>query len=895
MKRKHGFTLLEILLVIGIIAILASIVILALNPIKMFSQVRNTQRKANLAEINKALYQYYIDNSGYPSSVTTTLTEICNTGTGTTTHSVVCTGLVDLSALVPTYLVAIPADPQGSTLSLIPTAYAATNGTGYKVALDSSGKPYIKAVQAELSTVIEIGKTAGIVGLSWSGSPRYWVATTTSNWNSTASWSTTSGGIGGATVPGSGNDVIFSSNANGNCTLNAAVDIKGMFISGYAGTITQSTFAFTVGTDGYEQSSGTLTHTANGTTAQGEMYKVNITIAGNFTVDSGGTINVDGKGYAGSNGPGRSTNGAGTYGGMGQSAVSASTYGSIMAPVNLGSGASQDAGGGAVILVVSGITTVNGIISARGEGGGSRYHSGSGGSIFLTSGGLSGSGIIRTNGGGPTWGNGGGGGRVSVILNNGSDFGNVSITAYGGTSGHNIYGAAGTVYKQTQVQGAGNGDLIINNNNLTTTAGVVTSVNSSITNVPNGNITIQNRGQLYIETGVTFNPLANVVSLNTNSLLQVNSGGILNLTGGTIIGDNNNSIFKLSGGTFTTSATFSYTNINLWFSDVNSVFNPSTLFTIGSGALYTSDYAHTFSGSVTVASGGTITHTANGTTAQGEMYKVNLTIGGDLTVAGTINVNDKGYSAGNGPGGSTGNTGGSHGGLGAFSSGTLGTAYGSITSPINLGSGGGSNTGGGAVILSVTGLTTLSGTISANGRTTIGWYQGAGSGGSVYITTGTISGSGNVQANGGAGQLNGTSGGGGRVSIILSGTGADFSGFTSPTAYGIVGNYANSAAGTVYKQTQAQGTNGGTLIIDNNNVVTAAGAVTSISSLTTGTTVGTITLQNKGKLSINSGQTLTAQSTGTSLTINANSTLTNSGTLILGGTYVNNGTLTGYP
>ena len=66
-KSLTGFTLLEILLVVGIIAILASIVIVALNPTKQFSQVRNTQRKANLSELNKALYQYYIDNSRYPT------------------------------------------------------------------------------------------------------------------------------------------------------------------------------------------------------------------------------------------------------------------------------------------------------------------------------------------------------------------------------------------------------------------------------------------------------------------------------------------------------------------------------------------------------------------------------------------------------------------------------------------------------------------------------------------------------------------------------------------------------------------------------------------------------------------------------------------------------------
>lgn len=149
----------EILLVVGIIAILAGIVIVALNPTKQFAAVRNTQRKMNLGEINKAIQQYYIDYSRYPATMPTTLTEICNTGMGTTTHSVNCTGLVDLSVLVPTYLVAIPVDPQGSTLSLIPKAFATTNGTGYKIMLESNRKIVLVGAQAELGAVIAIGTT----------------------------------------------------------------------------------------------------------------------------------------------------------------------------------------------------------------------------------------------------------------------------------------------------------------------------------------------------------------------------------------------------------------------------------------------------------------------------------------------------------------------------------------------------------------------------------------------------------------------------------------------------------------------------------------------------------------------------------------------------------------
>ena len=52
--KNSGFTLLEMLLVVAIIAILAGIVIVAINPSRQFANVRNTERAFNLGEIHKA-------------------------------------------------------------------------------------------------------------------------------------------------------------------------------------------------------------------------------------------------------------------------------------------------------------------------------------------------------------------------------------------------------------------------------------------------------------------------------------------------------------------------------------------------------------------------------------------------------------------------------------------------------------------------------------------------------------------------------------------------------------------------------------------------------------------------------------------------------------------------
>ena len=237
-------------------------------------------------------------------------------------------------------------------------------------------------------------------------------------------------------------------------------------------------------------SAGNLTHADNSTV---ETYKLNVTVGNDLVIAPGGTINVDGKGYQGGamthsgNGPGApgssegSSSGGGGYGGEGGSGVwgaNGKTYGSIDNPTNLGSsGASAwgrgGAGGGAVILTVSGTTTVNGAITAKGSTGQSYAGAGSGGTVNLTTGTLEGTGTISVQGGfsmGQYGGGGGGGGRMAVKLTSSSSFGDVNLNASGdgfwdgwdyhegdGSRG----GASGTIYRQTQNQADGTGELIV--------------------------------------------------------------------------------------------------------------------------------------------------------------------------------------------------------------------------------------------------------------------------------------------------------------------------------------------------------------------------------------------------------------------------------------------------
>jgi prepilin-type N-terminal cleavage/methylation domain-containing protein len=146
LKKQHGFTLLEVLLVVAILAILAGIVIIAINPGKNLGDTRNSQRQTDVTTILNGVYQYSLDNNGtLPSSITTTATEICATGAAS------CTGLVDLSSITASekYLVSVPKDPQCTTT-------CATNGTGYKINKTANGRLVVTAPAAEQSKTISV-------------------------------------------------------------------------------------------------------------------------------------------------------------------------------------------------------------------------------------------------------------------------------------------------------------------------------------------------------------------------------------------------------------------------------------------------------------------------------------------------------------------------------------------------------------------------------------------------------------------------------------------------------------------------------------------------------------------------------------------------------------------
>lgn len=141
---KKAFTLIEVLLVIVIIAILAGIVIIAVNPARQISQTNNAQRDSDVRAILDAVNQYAVDNRGVlPTAITSTATVIGSAGTE-----------VDIcSDLVPTYLSGMPFDPTTSGASYTDcTSYS----TGYTIAVDADGRVTVAAPDAELSETISV-------------------------------------------------------------------------------------------------------------------------------------------------------------------------------------------------------------------------------------------------------------------------------------------------------------------------------------------------------------------------------------------------------------------------------------------------------------------------------------------------------------------------------------------------------------------------------------------------------------------------------------------------------------------------------------------------------------------------------------------------------------------
>jgi type IV pilus assembly protein PilA len=145
---NQGFTLIEILIVIGIIAILAAIVLVAINPARQFAQANNTQRSSNVNALLNAIGQYVVDHKGdLPAGISTTKAEV---------SEALCV------ALVPTYIPSLPSDPQSNSdgISYSDCTDVDADDIDYDVEEDANGRVTVSAPNTE--DVDPVGTTPDI-------------------------------------------------------------------------------------------------------------------------------------------------------------------------------------------------------------------------------------------------------------------------------------------------------------------------------------------------------------------------------------------------------------------------------------------------------------------------------------------------------------------------------------------------------------------------------------------------------------------------------------------------------------------------------------------------------------------------------------------------------------
>ena len=147
---KQGFTLVELLVVIGIISILATILLLQLGPIRAKS--RDVQRIAHVSQLRGVAEDYLSDYGFYPNS---------------TTWSSAINGIT-----MTKYINPLPKDPLGTCAVGIYTGVTGgSNCYGYTWVPTTSATKYQVWAQLEVFNNAALGSDSDInsTGVDWTG------------------------------------------------------------------------------------------------------------------------------------------------------------------------------------------------------------------------------------------------------------------------------------------------------------------------------------------------------------------------------------------------------------------------------------------------------------------------------------------------------------------------------------------------------------------------------------------------------------------------------------------------------------------------------------------------------------------------------------------------------
>jgi prepilin-type N-terminal cleavage/methylation domain-containing protein len=156
MKNKKGFTLVEVLVVVGILAILMTTAIVAVDPFRQFSQANNVNRWSGINTIMNAISQRIVYEKGKINYDVPGFAVTNCPATGddvpTTATALSSTQYNFCGALVPNYVGSLPYDPQDGNYTDC-TSY----DTHYTISCDATSKRItINAPSAQNGEVIKL-------------------------------------------------------------------------------------------------------------------------------------------------------------------------------------------------------------------------------------------------------------------------------------------------------------------------------------------------------------------------------------------------------------------------------------------------------------------------------------------------------------------------------------------------------------------------------------------------------------------------------------------------------------------------------------------------------------------------------------------------------------------
>ena len=153
-NKKRGFTLIEILITLCILAMLAGVVIIAVNPARQFAKARDAQRWSDVNAILNAVHQVMTDNHGnWPSATcealpTSAETIKMNDSDPATDEADIC------ACLVPTYVAKMPFDPSAAGASY--TSCTGGYDTKYTIVQSAAGGRVTVAATGEIEIAISV-------------------------------------------------------------------------------------------------------------------------------------------------------------------------------------------------------------------------------------------------------------------------------------------------------------------------------------------------------------------------------------------------------------------------------------------------------------------------------------------------------------------------------------------------------------------------------------------------------------------------------------------------------------------------------------------------------------------------------------------------------------------